>query len=331
MNQLTRMLALGTLFGALVACGGGGGSGGNGTAPVNLTKITANNAPRITSAVISAALEGGDLGNFANLGSGGLPSGKTLSSPLMAKVGSIQTDQAVSLLKQSQLGLFQAPINQPPVSCAVTGEYTISGDISGSTGLVNGDTITIDYDLCDDGLTVIDGSFSMTIRDFSGDFVSGAFSFDVDVVVTAFSVTEGGETVEVDGRLSISLDASATPSLSMTVSASSLTVTENGATHTLAAFTLTQSTDSVTGDYTLTVEGTLSSSDFNGSVNFETTVDLQGAGTGFAFVGEITITGDANSTIHVTVLDSTMVRLEVDTDGDGAVDDVIDRLWTQLT
>ena len=74
------------------------------------------------------------------------------------------------------------------------------------------------------------------------------------------------------------------------------------------------------------------SSAFDGEVQFSTTVAFQGNGDGNPVSGEFLITGADNATIKVIPLDGLNVRLELDLDGDQAVDanGVIDMTWQEL-
>jgi hypothetical protein len=74
------------------------------------------------------------------------------------------------------------------------------------------------------------------------------------------------------------------------------------------------------------------SSAFDGEVQFSTTVALQGSGEDNPLSGEFLITGADSATIKVIPLDSLNVRLELDLDGDQAVDanGVIDMTWQEL-
>lgn len=327
MMKPIRLLAVGLGMAGLAACGGGGG-GSNAAPPATLATITTTNAPDIAGAVMAAALEGGDLGGFAGLAG---PITSAPSTVLLTKVGSIPVGQAKSMLEESQIGTFQAPIDLPPVDCASSGTYSLTGNLANTGTLTAGDMITFDYDMCNDGLVVIDGTMAMSITSFSGDFVSGTFSFGVTVQLTGFTVTEGGQSATANGDISMTLAASPTGSSSLTISSSSLDLGAAGGTHTLSDYTVEQTTDDITGAYTLDVSGSLTSSAFSGRVDFETTVVLEGVGSGLAFVGEVVITGAQSSTIRVTILGSSMIRLEIDTDGDGTPDQIVDTTWDELT
>ena len=57
---------------------------------------------------------------------------------------------------------------------------------------------------------------------------------------------------------------------------------------------------------------------------------LQSFGDDYPYDGEIEIVGANNASIRIIALDATTVRLEVDSNGDGTVDDVIDTTWDAL-
>jgi hypothetical protein len=116
----------------------------------------------------------------------------------------------------------------------------------------------------------------------------------------------------------------------MTIASEDLSISDGTSTETLASFSLEQTIDGITGAYTLTVSGRISSSIFSGAVDFSTTVDLEGSGDEFAVMGQLVITGDANATITVVVLDGQLIRLNVDSDGDGETDEVIETSWAEL-
>ena len=315
---------------SLAACGGGGNGGGGTISTAPLAEITSANAPAISSAVMSSMLEGGDLGAFAGLTTGA-GTGSLKGELVFAKVGALQTGAIRMFTKQRQLGIFQAPIEPMMEECLGGGTLTMSGDLQNPGTLTQGDTITFEYDECSEGTTVVHGTFAMTITSFSGDLLSGTFSFGVDVDLSGFRVLEDGELATADGEVSITLSAAADPSLEVSVRATTLTVGANGTTSTMTDFVLTQQVDSQSGNYLLDASGSLTSSDFSGRVNFETTVSFQGTGDGNAFSGELVITGAAQATIHISVLDGTMLRLAIDTNGDGNADETMDRSWDELT
>ena len=84
---------------ALAGCGGGGGGG---EAPAaNLAALTSSNAPAIASAVMSASVEGSDLGGFAAFGPSGAPATTGTTSRVQAKAAKIQQAHVEAVLDQS--------------------------------------------------------------------------------------------------------------------------------------------------------------------------------------------------------------------------------------
>jgi hypothetical protein len=330
MRNIFRLILSGFAAASLAACGG---SGSNAPVPPleNLAQITSANAPQISGAVLKATFEGGDLGSFADLSSGIGGATITKSSGVYKKVGEIQINYTKPMLAESQIGTFQAPIAPIESMCESGGRTVVSGDIANPQTLSPNDVITIEFIGCNDGLSVVDGVLSMTIRAFSGDFVSGSVSFEVDVSLDAFSVTENGETATADGIITIGMEFSLAGPITMTIASGNLSISDGVSTETLASFSLVQAIDTVSNTYTLTVSGRISSSIFEGAVDFSTSVDLEGSGDEFAFVGQLVITGDANATITIVVLDNQLIRLNVDLDGDGSTDEVIDTSWDELT
>ena len=313
----------------LAACGGGSSDGGNIALP-GLADITSTNAPTISSAVMSSMLEGTDLGSFTGL-STGAGSSPLMGKAVFAKVGSLQTDGVQTLLKQRQLGIFQAPIDPVTENCLDGGTMTLSANLANPSTMSQGDTISFTYVNCAEGTTIVNGTFGMTVTSFSGDMLSGAFSFRVSVSLSGFTIVDDGVLATADGDITITLTATSQPTLDISVTATSLTVSADGQTNTLTDLTISQGIDSVAATYTLDASGSLTSSVFEGRVDFATTVTLQGMGEGNAFSGELVITGAANATIRIMVLDATMLRLEIDTNGDGTPDESIDRSWDELT
>jgi len=131
----------------------------------------------------------------------------------------------------------------------------------------------------------------------------------------------------VNGSVSISISASGSL-LTTTVTSSSISVGDGGSTHTLRNYSSVRTLTS--GSFTLDVHGSLTSSDFAGTVTFVTTALLQGMGDDYAFTGQLKITGANGATIKVTALDSMFLRLEIDSNGDGVVDATVDLTWEDL-
>ena len=323
MNNRATWTVLGTGLLFLAGCSGGGGDD---SPPVPLATITTANAPAIASSVMTAALDGGDLGSFA-FG----PIGTPVSSPkstrvYYSKVAEIQNEQIGALLQHTQ-AVAMVPIGPESTPCTGGGTVTLSGNIANPATLGPNDTIAFDFASCVEDGTTTNGKFSMRVTSFSGDPASGVFSFGVTATITSLQITVAGETATVNGSVSISISAAGSM-LTTTVTSGSISVGDGGSTHTLRDYSSVRTLTSQS--FTLDVHGSLTSSDFSGTVNFATTALLQGLGDGYAYTGQLLITGANGATIKVVVLDSTLLRLEVDSNGDGVVDATLDFSWDDL-
>ena len=334
MKRLLRALVPGFAVMSLTACGGGGSSGIDplAAAPVanDLAQITSANAEAVASSVLKAAFEGGALGSFAGI-SGGVGGGVTKSTPnTFAKVGQVQIDLTKPLLVDSQIGTLQVPIDPVQENCLDRGYTITTGDLDNALTLTAGDTITVEYVTCSDGISEVNGIMSMTILSFAGDFVAGDISFSVTASLSDFAVTEASVTSTANGVMTLGLTMPLAGALTMTIASENLSVTDGTTTESLADFDLTQTIDPITGDFTLSVSGNVSSSEFTGSVDFATTGTFEGIGAGAAHLGQLVITGDANATITVDVIDDQFVRLSIDLDGDEIFDEIVDLTWDAL-
>jgi len=328
MRSAAQRWVYGSFAVLVMGCSGGGG-GSSPIASLPLADIDPQSAPIIAGAVTKAAVDGSDLGEFAGFAGGGAVL-RAPDSQIFAKIGTLQASQTQALRARALNGELQTPIPPEQQDCAVSGTVTISGDIANPLTLSANDTFTLVFAACDDGAGVVNGTYAMRITSFSGDLLSGSFVLGVSVALTGFQFTENEQTVTVNGDVSVSMTADASPTQTITVTASSLSISDGGSNHTLANYMAMQTVDQFTGAYTLDVSGTLSGSEFSGRVTFETTIELAGDGTGFAFAGEIRINGALSATIDVIVLDGALVRLEIDYDGDGAIDEIVDTSWAEL-
>ena len=320
MNSLYRTLA--TCFGLtlLTACGGGGG----GDAPVQASPavITSANAPAIAGEAADSVMATAEVDDLLGLGGGFTITSKT--SPL-----------GTDFLKSSiERGIMQAAIGPETVLCGAGGSITVSGQLAEPTTLTAGDFVSTVFDNCDDGQgVVIDGSFEFRVDAFSGDFTSGTFALTVTLTVSNFAVTDDGDLETVNGSVTLTLDTSAAPQNSVTLSGNSLTVSDASGTGTLSNFstTVSQNDGVVPAAITFESSATMTSSEFEGSVSYTTPVPFQASEGEYPFMGELLVTGAEGAAVRLIALDNVNCRIEVDLDGDGAFDESVDTTWDEIT
>lgn len=304
----------------LAACGGGG----NGSEPsppidrVGLAQITKQNAPTVAGVVAEVALEEGVFGALLNQG---LP------------FGAIGSNGAVTVAAKlaSPATLLSATSGLAP--CAVSGTVDVVVTAANPQVPSIGDRYEFIFEACDNGTgTVTGGSLAITITALGGDFASGSFLIGMGLELTAFQVTEDGETSMASGSVSVEIDTTVPSVTTITVSTSALAANKDGAAEAISDLTISISQNESVFPVSVTVDTSfrISSPRIGGDVIVTTALALQSTGEEYPFVGELRITANDNTALVLIALDSNTVRLELDLDGDGATDDVIETTWDEI-
>jgi len=302
----------------LAGCGGGGSAVPNNTGGGNLATITTQNAPAVAGVVAEVALEDGIFGSVFNQN---LPIASSGSQRILSGVAKAASP--------SNLFATNAGLALCAVSGTVDVEVTITNPLTPSVG----DQYRFAFEACDEGTgTVTSGSMVITITALGGDLATGEFLLGTRIELTALQITEDGETSSANGTVSIEIDTTMAPITTITVSASALATTTEGMVETVTDLTVTISEDQGMFPTAVTVETsfTISSPRIGGDVVVSTSLVLQSTGAEYPFVGELRIMAAGNAVIVLIAVDSNSVRLEVDVDGDGAMDDSIDTTWDEI-
>lgn len=326
MKRITTSLLI--PFVALAACDGetGFNGPGDGGAPAAGFTIDVNNGFDVTATTYKAALSSGE---FADLADPGLVNGGAggLNKPVLQVVSGGIIDQVISNI----------PIGPDEQLCVVSGTVTFSGDIVDPLALANGflsigDTFRVEYMACDDGIgEVIDGMVDMVVTAFAGDILSGAYELTMDIVVTDLQVTTVDNVILSNGDATASINSLLTPFISASVGGNSMTVQDNTTAETLSDYLSSQTLDAglIPSPYTMLASGTLDSSQLAGVVTYSTPVIFEGFDTNYPSTGEFLV-NSGSSTARLVAVDDVNVRIEIDSDRDGTVDETIETTWAEL-
>ncbi len=306
----------------LTACGGGSSGSssgpdvtGTGGEPV---AITMDNAELTAAMVADVALGDGVFGALSGINIPTVP----------GATGAIATG-AAKISRSSQLW---ATVSDT-VQCAESGMVDIDVTISDPLQPTEGDVFALQFNQCDEGLGVVtNGGMIMTITDLEGNLESEQFLLGVRMELSAFQVTEGGETSGANGTVTITIDSRTPPLTTITVSTSALATSSEGTAEAVSNMTVTISEDQSTFPAAISVQTsfTVDSPRIGGAVTVTTSLAMQSSGEEYPYVGELRITGAGNSSIVMIALDANRVRLEIDVDGDGALDETIETTWDEL-
>ncbi|MCP4299099.1 MAG: hypothetical protein GY783_00815 [Gammaproteobacteria bacterium] len=308
----------------LIAACGGGGNGLDTTqnAPSALA-ISGNNAEAAAKASYEAALGSGDLADLG--GSIGISA---------AAPGGFSKASSGAQVSGFLAGVMQKiPFGPDVFPCAVSGTVTISGNIENPLTLTAGDNFAVVSEACDDGLgEIVDGSLSFTVTEFSGDVLTGLYRVSMDTVVDNLQVATAEDTISSRGDALITLDTIEAPFVMASVSGSLMTTDSNASSETLSNYSSTQTLDAGANLplFTMIAQGTLQTSGLSGSVSYTTPLMFEGIGQNYPHTGELLISGDRSSARLIAV-DEVNVRIEVDSNGDGSIDETINTTWVDLT
>lgn len=311
------MLIVSVVLLLLVSCGGSGSDGVVVTptpSPANAAAlpITAANAQDITANVLGAVVSTIEIVDILDII--GLPAvGGTI--PGLAKFA------------------VNAIVPQPPVPCD-TGEAAVEwDDADNNLNVSTGDTFDIVFAMCffEGSGTTLDGRTLLTNLVVEGDpfnqiapwRLATTFGFD------NLSGTDSTGTVILDGDLNLDLRSDDNVVSNILVTTASLTAQQDGITQTLSDYMLTETFDLNALTLVLSTNGTLTSTLLEGSVTFETLEEFAGLFEDNPSAGQLLIS-DASSSVLVTVLDNISVRLDIDFNLDGTIDETIVVTWAEL-
>jgi len=310
----------------VAACGGSGGSDGlgNGNPPSAMIQITSANAVDVTKASYAAALASASLSELSG------ETGFIASAPGgVSKVGGVVS-------AASKAGPAPAQVVIPPTEslCDMGGSVTVSGRIADivTPSLSAGDFFDLEFDMCDDGLgAVTDGNLHFDVDAFAGDFLGGLYDMTMTLSLDNFQVATIEDTVTSNGEATVTLNTANSPSVSASVNGSSMTVDANASSETLRNFLSAQTLDGgvFPSPFTMTASGSLDTTQISGSVRYSTPVMFEGFDSDYPGIGEFLVTGDGSSA-RLIAESSVNVRIELDTVGDGVINETINTTWSEL-
>lgn len=295
---------------------GGGGAGG-------ATSITSANALVVTRITYESALTAGVAAEFS--GATGIVSVRP------SVISKIDGSFATAITTRTASG--NVPIPPTVEGCLEGGTTTLSGEIADpiTPAFTQGDYFDIVYANCNDGFSTVNGSLYYVVDAFSGDLLSGQYDLTMTATFTDFQIATAADTIVSNGDVTVRLNSLQFPFVTASTSGDSLTVDANQSSHSLTNFAgfFTQDVDAAPSPFNQGSLGTIDSTDLPGIIDYSTPVEFVG------FVGEYPSEGEflvvaENSSVRLIALDNVNIQLEVDTDGNGTVDEVINSTWAEL-
>lgn len=316
-----RLFLMGLICTAMAACGGGGdGLAGGGTSPAPAAglKIDSANAVVVSKASYDAAAGSVEVGTLL-----------TDAGPIAAApAGSMKAAQQFSKLTSDDIQQALIPVTEDCLS----GSYTVDATLANPFAISAGDSFNIVFNQCDEGLgEVLNGTLDFTIDAISGDLAGGMYELQVSMNLTDFQVTTEADVVISNGDATVLLDTTNNPLVLASASGNSLSTDSNASSDTLSNFSSSQSVNAGLDPmpFSWTAGGTLDTSRLTDTVTYSTPVTFEGFDLDYPYVGELLVAGDSSSA-RLVAIDSVNIRIDIDSDGDGTVDESIETTWAEF-
>ena len=202
--------------------------------------------------------------------------------------------------------------------------------------LSTGDSVTFTFNACvinQGGLfpITLNGSMTITATEVVGD-EGGPFSLVVDANFSSLTVVLGGGAAVVDGGFTVDVSSQDGETVVSSISGERFSAFAQGGgeafSGTIADFDINQTVNETTGDFSVSVNATVSG--VGGAVTFETPTPFTGNGDSDPSQGTMIITGADDGSITLNAVDAVNVELVVDVDGDGTPEATIQTTWDVL-
>ncbi|GEM_PF-1697739 len=319
-------------------------SAGGGTAPpAAAVAITAQNSAQASGAAYQGASTASSSGSSGTavltgtvtVGGGGSPDLARFARSQLALLASLGYTSGTPLLVG---GVISRSASCDPPLAGVPGSVAVSFDDADNNGrLSSGDTLNASFSNCylaSEGKT-FSGAFSLTGLTLTGTpsvagtvwSATATFSFS-NLQISGLAA---GDTVQ--GAFTYSGGSQDGVTISGSLSGASLSIQRSpGPTLTLSNFSLSATEDASTGAYSFYGSGRVTDSALGGYVDFQIPSSTPFAGVGSAdpSSGSMTVTGANGTRVRLTALGASAVRLDVDTNGDGAYDLTLSESWSDI-
>lgn len=317
----------------MAGCGGGGDSATTVTAATST--ISSGNAPDVAANAVNASNGISQSGSVSSL-----ITGVTVDASNAGSAGLIDTSlqQIYKVLeKQAAANLVAGVTTTQSYPCTNGGSIsaTVSEAVTGT--LSSGDSVALTATQCIEGSTTLNGGLSVSFSNLSGTPGSAtAWSGALGLNFKNFSIAAGTEAALANGDMALSINQLGYQDATASISGNSLqlSLSRSGAVvidRTLSAYSYTgavkSNLETYSVNFTMTGDFKIAS---NGAYSVTTTTPFKRLTGAYPYQGALKVTGSGNTSVTLTALDNTNVRLDIDKNGDGATDDTVNTTWAAL-
>lgn len=321
---------------ALVSCGGDGASGSS--TSESRVAVDAATAPAVSAQALDAG-GAGSLDAFGAVGSGSSASAASGATPgtarLLTSLGRWTREAALGHNRATAQAAAQGvSIGPRTLACRDGGTVTVEGSAATAGRLSAGDHLGFRFDGCIERFATLDGTLDLTV-------VSANVALTLlvaDVTADTLTARVGRSDEQLDGDLRVTVDERDSRESVVAVAGDSFRYARSvdgqlRASRTLLDYQARSVTDSGTGDTSTTFSYTVGGSFPRlGEVSWQaSTLEplVTPAGAALPVSGQIEANGAEGSSVAITVT-ATGLHLEIDSSGDGRVDDTRDLSWDEV-
>jgi hypothetical protein len=318
----------------LGACGGGGGDTGStaAPAPVQTSALTPITAATSNKTAANAYVAKDLIGNSSS------PLANVLTGVSIGGTGIGAVSPVLKLVKRA-VGQGSAPLLTGVTTsqaCSGGGSISVDANLHNAQTVSNGDSMTVTASNCVEDGTNLNGTVTIAFSAVSGDLVNGSTgAATLATSFTGFSIVSGSETATINGDMKIAISLASATSSAVTISGTSLQATEQKAGATVANLTLSDYSlsGSTNGTTTTSAASFTLSGNANGLGQFAYTVkNIQPfvtVGTVMPGSGSLIVNGAASS-VTLTALNASSVRLDYSAKGDGTITQSTTLSWSEF-
>jgi hypothetical protein len=339
------MLLASTFF--LASCGGGGGgdSAGttNSTTPGTSDTVTTSPASTITSAnsqtVVAYAIATSEGMNRQSALSSGLLTGVSVetSHPGLLDLTLQQAYKAFKARRGANLvaGVTTVTTDQ----CIGGGTITATETMAVADRPTNGDRVIIKFASCSESGMVLNGNIGLDFSNLIGNMDVAPWSATLAVTYTDFSNTAGTASGLANGSMVLDFSQTSSANATAAIKGAAMQIKT-----TMKIADATTVIDAKLTDFSFTIKidpGYLAySTDYGLSGNFpklgaasyviKASTEFKQAAGSNPTQGALTVTATDKTSARLTVGDLGRVKVELDKNGDGTIDETVNTTWSAL-
>ncbi|MDX1508086.1 MAG: hypothetical protein R3358_07385 [Woeseiaceae bacterium] len=220
------------------------------------------------------------------------------------------------------------PFGPDTYNCPVSGTFTVMGDVADPNTVTTDDYAEYSSSACDSGTGfTVDGDHRIDILQVVGDPNSGSYEQTQTLTFGDWMAADQTTTVTLSGDHTGTIDSTASNNVSMSFSGNSLIIGEGNLSITIQTYGGFVSADTVSPfDTSLSGTGIASSSAVQGSLEYEFPETFMKPIGEPPTDGIFAVLGNG-STARVSVVDQTLVRVQLDGNNSGNFEISVDTTW----